>query len=51
MEERIRALIKNLRRQGLSGALGEASPTETVNVWYVIAQLQEILLESEGKKL
>lgn len=45
MEEKIRTLIKELKRQGLTGALGEAGADEKVNVWWVTAKLQEILLE------
>lgn len=45
MEKKIEALIKDLKSQGVMAALGQENPKEEVNVWWVIARLQGILLE------
>lgn len=44
MEQRIKALIEELKKQGFSLISNKANPEEKVNVWYVIAKLEEILL-------
>ena len=50
MEKKIKELIKNLKRQGFSAAVsGECYPDEKVNVWFVIAKLEEILLEQKAE--
>jgi len=46
-EQKIKDLIKDLKRQGLTAAMGQTNPDEKVNVWYVVAKLQEILLEGK----
>lgn len=48
METMIKKLIEELKGQGFSAIMGKANPEEKVNVWYVIAKLEEILLA--GKK-
>lgn len=51
MEQRIKALIKELQFQSknpLKGSPTMEDPDAKVNVWYVIAKLEEALLE--GKK-
>lgn len=47
-EQKIEALIKDLKKQGLSAIMGRENPDERVNVWWVVARLQEILLESQA---
>ena len=47
MEKKIEALIKDLKKKG-SNILGSADdPEAKVNVWYVIARLEGLLLEKE----
>lgn len=48
IEQKIMALIADLKKQGLPATLGRENPDEKVNVWWVVARLQDILLE--GKK-
>ena len=47
-EQKIEALFKDLKKQGLSAIMGRENPDEKVNVWWVVARLQEILLESQA---
>lgn len=45
MEEKIKSLISDLKKQGLPAVMGHENPDEKVNVWWVVARLQSILLE------
>ena len=47
-EQKIETLIEDLKKQGLSAIMGCENPDEKVNVWWVIARLQEILLEGQA---
>lgn len=48
MEQKINELIKDLKKQGVPAIMGHENPDEKVNVWWVIARLQEILLEGKA---
>ena len=45
MEQKLRTLIKELRSKGKGIIGGSDDPRATIEVWYVIAKLQEVLLE------
>ena len=53
MKAKIEALINDLKDRGYPLGMksaGKTSPDATVNVWYVIAMLEEILLEEKKKE-
>lgn len=47
MEKQIKELIKDLKKAGLAAIMGQENPDEKVNVWWVIARLQDILLSEK----
>ena len=47
MERKIKELIEDLKKQGFTVISGKPNPEEKVNVWYVIAKLEEILLDAK----
>lgn len=47
MEKKVEALIQDIKKHAFSSTLGRDVPDETVNAWWVIARLQEILLEGK----
>lgn len=44
MEEKIKKLIKELESKG-NNFMGHEDPDAKVNVWYVIAKLEEIIVK------
>ena len=49
MEQRIKELIKTLKRTTIGSSLGvEPPPDDKINIWFVIAKLEEILLNEKA---